>query len=75
MSNKRTPKEAIDAAYKLAASSYVMAKAIGCSQAMAHKMIAKGSCTPKYAIPLEAAYGISRHELCPDIYPEELIEP
>lgn len=48
------------------------ARVVGCSQQMVSYWMKRGRpIAPEFAIPVEQATGISRHELRPDIYPVE----
>lgn len=50
-----------------------MARRIGTTQATVWKWLNKGlPITPKLVLAIEAATGVSRHDLRPDLYPREV---
>ena len=66
-----SPKQALLEAVARAGSQQALADGVGCSQPNIHKMIKRGACSPRYALSIEAMTGVSRHDLCPNIYPKE----
>lgn len=67
-----TPKEALQKSIDEAGSQEALAKRIGCTQQGIGKMLNKaGRASPRYVLAIEAATGVSRHDLDPDIYPRE----
>jgi DNA-binding transcriptional regulator YdaS (Cro superfamily) len=72
MVTHRTPSEALEAAVDHAGSQAAFARLCGVSQAAVWKWLANGKwLPPQHAIPVEAATGVSRHDLRPDIYPHD----
>ena len=66
-----TPCEAFQAALGMAGSQSGLARVCGCTQGAIWQMLQRPSpqlSTP-YVLKVEAAYGIPRHLLRPDIYP------
>jgi DNA-binding transcriptional regulator YdaS (Cro superfamily) len=60
------------AAVRAAGGQTTLARALGIPQSTVATWIRRGTALPaKFVIPVEAAFGISRHELRPDIYPPE----
>jgi DNA-binding transcriptional regulator YdaS (Cro superfamily) len=47
-----------------------LARAIGCSPQAVQRMCATGRVPAERVLPIEAASGVSRHELRPDLYPK-----
>ncbi|MGA9659011.1 MAG: YdaS family helix-turn-helix protein [Asticcacaulis sp.] len=65
-----TPFEALTAAMKKAGSQSALARICGCSQTAVWKMAQSSKrLSTGYVLAVEAATGISRHDLRPDIYP------
>jgi len=59
-------------AVKIAGSQSNLARQIGVSQPRVWHWINKASVIPaEYVLPIERATGITRHELRPDIYPQD----
>ena len=58
-------------AAKAAGSQTALAKALGCTPQNVQRMCATGQIPAKHVIRIEKATGISRHELRPDLYPEQ----
>ncbi|WP_442945122.1 transcriptional regulator [Novosphingopyxis sp. YJ-S2-01] len=59
-------------AVELAGSNSALATAIGCSATAVWKMVNKAHrLSVDYVLTVEKLYGISRHDLRPDIYPRE----
>lgn len=48
-----------------------LARMLGCTSQAVSKMCATGRVPAERVIPIEAATGVSRHELRPDLYPLE----
>lgn len=68
-----TPQEAVREACERAGGQAALAKQIGVAQSAVSQWITKSriGCGARYALPIEAATGVSRHDLRPDIYPRE----
>jgi DNA-binding transcriptional regulator YdaS (Cro superfamily) len=64
-----TPFEALTAALDKAGSQSALARLCGCSQPAVWKMFQAKRLSVGYVLAVEAATGISRHDLRPDIYP------
>ena len=70
-------KEAIQKAVDIAGGPTALARMIEeetgkkCSQSKVSNWIARGGVSVSFAIAVERATGVSRHELRPDIYPVE----
>ncbi|WP_394652352.1 transcriptional regulator [uncultured Sphingomonas sp.] len=63
---------AVREAIRLAGSQSELARRVGTSQATVWKWVNSGlAVTPKLVLKVEAATGISRHDLRPDLYPRE----
>jgi DNA-binding transcriptional regulator YdaS (Cro superfamily) len=68
----RSPEVALLAAVEVLGSQVAMAKVCGLTQPSVHKWVRLGKALPaEHVLAVEAATGISRHELRPDIYPRE----
>lgn len=71
-----SPFEAFRLAVKLAGGQIRFGKLVGRTQGAVSKKLAKGEWIwPETALTVEAATGISRHDLRPDIYPIEPASP
>lgn len=66
-----TPYEALQACLEKAGSQSAMALDLGCTQAAVWKMIQVKRLSVPYVLTAERLYGVSRHDLRPDIYPRE----
>jgi DNA-binding transcriptional regulator YdaS (Cro superfamily) len=65
--------EALDLAVTRSGSQSAMAKICGVSQPAVWKWLSEGKQLPaKHVLDVEAATGVSRHDLRPDIYPRGL---
>lgn len=62
--------DAMTSAAKAAGSQTALAKALGCTPQNVQWMCSTGSVPAKHVLKIEAATGISRHQLRPDLYPE-----
>lgn len=63
---------ALRRAIELAGGQSAFAKICGCTQGAISKRVRTGKpLAAEHVLPVEAAIGISRHELRPDIYPRE----
>lgn len=72
MSINYTPKDALVILVSRAGSQYELGNALGVSQATVSRWILDAHQIPaEHAIPAEVLYGVSRHDLRPDIYPRE----
>lgn len=70
MARTRTPFAAFQSAVKKAGGQTAFAAICGCTQGNIWQLLKKESQLPaQYVLSVEAATGISRHELRPDIYP------
>ena len=64
--------EAFHRAVEILDGQSATARVAGCTPGNIHQLLNKGSVLPaEYVIPVEAASGVSRHDLRPDIYPRE----
>lgn len=71
--NKRTPLEALNAAVTAAGSQSNFAKQLGVSQPAVWKWLQSSKKLPAdHILTVERLFGISRHELRPDIHPVDL---
>ena len=61
---------AINSAVQVAGSQTALAKVLGCTPQNVQRMCATGKVPAKHVLKIEAATGISRSLLSPDIYPE-----
>lgn len=67
---------AIVEAVRRAGSQSALARLIGTSQATVWKWLNKGlPITPVLVLAIEAATGVSKHDLRPDLYPRDSISP
>ena len=68
--NTITPFEALMKCRELAGSEQKLGDKLGCTQQAVNKMIQSAKrMSHQYVLAAEAAYGVSRHDLRPDIYP------
>jgi DNA-binding transcriptional regulator YdaS (Cro superfamily) len=68
-----TPFEAFDLAITRAGSQAALAKICGCTPGNINQLVKKRSDLPaEYVLAVEAATGVSKHDLRPDIYPRGL---
>ena len=75
MADALTPYEALQNAAEIAGSQSALAKICGVGQPAVWKWMQSSKRVPaEYVLRIEAATGISRHYLRPDIYPVELPE-
>ena len=76
MDTPPTPYEALSDAVERAGSQSALARICGVSQTSVWKWLQSSKRIPaEYVLRVEAATGISRHHLRPDIYPVELPQP
>ncbi|NNA82964.1 transcriptional regulator [Pseudomonas lactis] len=61
---------AVASAAKAVGSQTSLAKVLGCTPQNVQRMCATGRVPAKHVLKIEAASGVSRHELRPDLYPE-----
>lgn len=61
----------IQRAAQLAGGQSALARKLGCTSQAVSKMCSTGRVPAERVIPIEAATGVSRHELRPDLYPLE----
>ncbi|WP_336979869.1 transcriptional regulator [Altererythrobacter fulvus] len=70
MSARFTPFEALEALVEKAGSQSALARALSVSQTAVWKWLQSSKRLPaEYVLTAEALYGVSRHDLRPDIYP------
>ncbi|HZX51519.1 MAG TPA: YdaS family helix-turn-helix protein [Pseudomonas sp.] len=62
---------AIQRAAKAAGGQSALARALGCTPQAVQRMCATGNVPAERVIKIEAASGVPRHELRPDLYPAE----
>jgi DNA-binding transcriptional regulator YdaS (Cro superfamily) len=68
-----TPFEAFDLAVTRAGGQSALARIWGCTPGNINQLLQKKSQVPaEYVLPTEAATGVLRHDLRPDIYPRGL---
>lgn len=72
MERNLTPHEALNAAIAAAGGQTALAEICGVTQPAVWKWVQSSKRLPgRHAIPVEAATGISRHDLAPEFYPVE----
>ena len=72
MAEQRSPNQALHAAVEAVGSQSEMGRRLSVSQATVWKWLVRNKPLPaEHVLAVEAATGISRHELRPDIYPRE----
>ena len=71
------PDAALREAIALAGSQAKLAAICGCTQAAISQMLARQQpmLSVQFVLRVEAALGVARHHLRPDIYPEAIAEP
>ncbi|MGH9644179.1 MAG: transcriptional regulator [Terriglobales bacterium] len=70
------PKRPIDKACEKVGGQTALAKKLGLrSQGSVSRWIATGLVPPRRVLAVEAASGVSRHELRPDLYPRDPATP
>ncbi|NMY31945.1 helix-turn-helix domain-containing protein [Pseudomonas sp. WS 5412] len=62
--------DAINSAVQVVGSQTALAKVLGCTPQNVQRMCATGKVPAKHVLKIEAATGISRSLLSPEIYPE-----
>jgi DNA-binding transcriptional regulator YdaS (Cro superfamily) len=73
MADNPTPYEALLAAVDRAGSQSALARIVGCSNTSVWKWVQSSKRMPaEFVLKAEAATGVSRHFLRPDIYPVEV---
>ncbi|WP_447651584.1 YdaS family helix-turn-helix protein [Pseudomonas abietaniphila] len=60
----------IDRAVAAAGSQSSLARTLSCTPQNVQRMCATGHVPAKHVLKIEAATGVSRHDLRPDLYPE-----
>lgn len=67
-----TQPTALERAIETAGSQTAFARAVGASQQIVSYWVARGKPLPaEFVLKAEASFGISRHDLRPDIYPTD----
>lgn len=68
-------RDALIAAIDKAGGQSKLARICGCTQGAVWQMLNKGEAqlSHKFVLKVEAATGVSRHDLRPDIYPRETV--
>lgn len=70
MSIEATPFQALQAILEMAGSQSALARALGVAQPSVWKWLQSSKRLPaEHVLKAEALYGVSRHDLRPDIYP------
>ncbi|WP_200911269.1 transcriptional regulator [Sphingomonas sp. Leaf62] len=70
MDNESTMVVALRSAVDAAGSQSAMARIVGCSPQAVSKWVNRGKvCPAEYVLKVEAATGVSRFDLRPDVYP------
>ena len=70
MEQTTTPYEALLQCLDKAQTQNALAHALGCTQTAVWKMLQSAKrMSPQYVLRAESLFGISRHDLRPDIYP------
>lgn len=73
MERELSPYEALEKAVSSGGSQSAFARSLGVSQTAVWKWLHKSKLLPaEYVLTVERLYGISRHQLRPDIYPIDL---
>lgn len=62
--------EAMASAVQMLGSQTKLAKKLSCTPQNVQRMCATGHVPAKHVLKIEAATGVSRHDLRPDLYPE-----
>jgi len=74
MSYNLSPLEALEQAVAVAGSQAALGKICGVSQTAVWKWLQSSKRVPaEYVLATEAATGVSKHDLRPDIYPREIM--
>lgn len=74
MSYNLTPFEALEQAIAVAGSQGALGRICGVSQTAVWKWLQSSKRVPaEYVLATEAATGVSKHDLRPDIYPREIM--
>lgn len=74
MVEQLTPFEALLACHDAAGSQSQLARDLKCSQAAVWKMIQSSKrMSHQYVLTAERIYGVSKHDLRPDIYPRDVM--
>lgn len=66
-----SPTEALDRAVKIAGGQSAIARRLGVSQPTVWAWLNGGQLPAEHVLAVEAATGVSKHALRPDIYPDE----
>lgn len=73
MATRNTPQEALQSAIDALGSQAAMSRLCGVSQPSVFKWLKRSKPLPaEHVLKVEAATGISRHDLRPDIYPRDV---
>jgi DNA-binding transcriptional regulator YdaS (Cro superfamily) len=76
MDGEETMFEAFEEALANAKTQTAFAKEVGCSQQMISYLLKhRLPLSPKFVLRTEAAFGVSRHRLRPDLYPHDAPAP
>lgn len=76
MDSEETMFEAFEEALTNAKTQTAFAKEVGCSQQLVSYLLKhRLPLSPKFVLRTEAAFGVSRHRLRPDIYPHDASAP
>lgn len=69
-----SPAAALRAAVAAAGSQSALARILGVSQRAVWRWVTEGKeLPPKHVLAIEAATGVSKHDLRPDIYPRDVL--
>lgn len=70
--NSRLELDSLEEAIRVAGSQSELARQIGVAQASVWKMLHKAHrASAEFVLKIEAATGVSRHDLRPDLYPRD----
>lgn len=76
MESNLSPAEALKEAVRIAGSQSALARTLGVSQHAVWNWLDKGLSLPgEHVLQVEAATGVSRHDLRPDLYPRDESAP
>lgn len=69
--NKRIAAPALQEAIRLAGGQSALGRALGISHTAVYHMTVRGQASHNRALQIEAATGVPRQQLRPDLYPDE----